>query len=125
MPHLYSERGLQKKRTRAVALSILPDMPLQRPLGRLCCLHGPFLLISIHVFSPAWPNNCHTYKPASEPPPLAHIPAEFLSGRNLTIAAGLGCSPVLPLFEWLLLDREVEQTGGLIMTLGQRDGSPL
>ena len=36
MPHLYRKRGLQKKCTRALALLILPSLPLQRPLGRLC-----------------------------------------------------------------------------------------
>ena len=57
-----------------------------------------------------------THKPASEPPHLASIPTEFLLDGSLAIAGGLGCSPILPLSDCLLLDEGAEQTRGLIAT---------
>ena len=93
-------------------------LPLQRPLGRLCVLPEPFLLISAHVFLPAWPDNHHTYQSASELPHLACIPAEFLPNGSLAIAGGLGCSPVLPLSECLLLDEERRVDEGINSNTG-------
>ena len=67
----------------------------------------------------------HSYEPASETPHLAHIPAEFLPGGSLAITGGLGCSPILPLPECLLLDEGGEQMRESIVTLGQRGNAPL
>ena len=122
MPHLNTEKKLQKKHTRAEALLITPGLPLWRPLGRLCFLPGPFLLIFACVFSLAWSANHHIYKPAFEPDHPAHTLVELLPDNSPAVTEGLGCSlilhrPIFPWSEYLLLYGEEEWARRLIMTL--------
>ena len=104
----YIVRGNCRKNTPGQKLLlILPGLPLQRPLGRLCFLPGSLSLISARVFSPPWSAD-HIYEPASEPAHPANILVELLADYKPAIIEGLGCSlilcsPILPWSECLLL----------------------